>query len=881
MAISPDMIEQEIARREALAAGQSFTSIPGEPQTRVTTDTVPNKPGFAVPLPGNLPGVAALPGLETQTPEGTYQGAQAPIPPQALDPVEAEIQRREKASAPGGQGETALQRFDQTVLSVLPPDSTLRGALTTLGRAGANFNEKLAQYLGAAPDALDEQLQRVGLRLFDKPNASANAIRKYMKDAGLDVRRTEDFAGQLGRGIFEAAVTTGAWYAALPRFLALNGIKAGSVMGEVVKKIGEFSAKHPTLFTAQNVGAATGATVAEEDIGGPVATLIGGAVGSLVPGGVRGVARAVTYPARLVGRMIQGPMAEPAPILTPGTRTGVARDFAAGEREAQLGRLETERQGAIQQAGGPFASETGAASSAFEQRLTETEQVFRQQMRNMYQPYEGLQVDPTITVNRMARLQASVQPSELQGPNFPNDWAARIRALYVRDIPAEQAPAAVPFGQPLPTPSPARIEIVPTTLGDLINLRSDLLSAAANARRGAAGTPANMKQYRYLTRLAQGVQENIDTAVQGTPAEAGVRAANQFSHHFFDLFERGVIGRTFATETGRREAGTSPESLVQKMLDTGVSRNQDAFSQVTQMADFPPIGLGQYQTLQAAESAVRSIFHKVASAAPEGAEAWFAKNRTAIGSLARLGNELETTASRLAQIHTVEKGLQRDALARFIGTDPQVAFARLFSSSDPAAEAKALMQTMRLDSDALKAFRAGVIDQMLFATQGSGTQIKGLLSQPKINRMLREVLEPEEFGRLSRIAELGARMEGGEKTLGGRWTTSGLPILGRILGAQAGTTISHMMGRGNIQTPAIVSGIMRNWVTDSLGGIPAHELVARAIMDPHWERVLLSKVPATTKEAKSFNRTVRRLISTTHAMENQANPSEGEDSNER
>lgn len=866
MAITPEQFEADLQRREAALTGQTQTMVGGQPAETTTVLPDPAQKTF-------LPPGAEAPTLQ----QGRTMGAQADIPPAALDPVEADLQRREAASRPAS-GDSALKRFDQAVLSTVPPG--LRSTLSAMGRVGANFNDTLAKHLGATPDMVDEQLQKVGVRLFSQPNASANAIRGWMREAGIPVERTNDLEGQLGRGMFEGMIQSAAWYAALPRFLALQGIQAGSAIGEVVKKVGEWSLKNPGLFTAQNVTASQGATVAEEEIGGPLASLAGGAAGSMVPGIASAGVRAATYPIRAASRFIAGPEALPNPLLRPGTNTEAPRAFVAGERDAQQFRLAQEHEALIRGSG---PADVGAASTRLSRTLDEAETAARAHMRSLYAPYADTPVDPAITVNRMARLHQAVTPSEQAGPNFPREQMNMIDQLYVRRIPAEppgQPPAGVPFGQPLPPVSPgtpARIEIVPTTLDDLINLRSDLLRDAANARRGGADTPANPKRARYLNRLAQGVQENIDAATRGTPAEAGIQAANRFANQYYSMFERGIVGRTYTPTTGRREGATTDEGLAEKMLQTGRNRGQDAFAQLQRMDTPVPVGFGNYNTLQAAEQAVRAIFRQAAEAHPLGAEKWYAANRRTIGSMAQTAYDLEQTSRRLSQIHEIERNLGRDAISRFIGPDPQNAYARLFSAADPAADARRIMMSVGTDADALRGFRAGVTEQLLFATQGQGSALKGLFSQPKIDRMLREVLDPAEYRRLGRIAELGARMEAGEKTLGGRWTTSGLPILARIMGAQAGTTIAHMVGRGNIQTPAIVSGIMRNWVTDALGGIPPHELVTRAILDPRWERILMGKVPQTTAEAKTFTRTVRRLIATGSAISNQANPTPGDD----
>ena len=42
--------------------------------------------------------------------------------------------------------------------------------------------------------------------------------------------------------------------------------------------------------------------------------------------------------------------------------------------------------------------------------------------------------------------------------------------------------------------------------------------------------------------------------------------------------------------------------------------------------------------------------------------------------------------------------------------------------------------------------------------------------------------------------------------------------------------------------------------------VPPEELLARAIVDPRWERILLSRAPSTPAEMRSYAKSINRLL---------------------
>lgn len=872
-------VQAEIAQREAMIraaqTGQTQAIIGNEP-AQVTTEypMVPVKgkesttfmPSNEVPKGAEIstffPSPAALP------PPGPGE-TQAPIPAEAQDPIQAEIDRRQKAAEdvarPG-----FLQRADQWVMSVIPPE--WRPAATAMGRIGANFNDRLANTLGVAPDAADEAMRAVGVKLWDEPGAATRNIKSLMHEAGIPTAVTNDLEGQLGRGVFDGVASAAAIMLAAPYMVATQGSTA---LGRGVQEIAKWVQKHPWLNIEQNIGSGAGAQVAHENIGGPFADIIGAAVGGVaVPSTVRSLWRAGTYPIRAVGRFIN-PKVEPPPVLPPGTDLGIARGAAEQALKNEQAGITTARQQAIAAVGGPMRGQPEEAQLAFRKGIEETLGKYREQERTLWAPFDTVQVDTTPLIAATRALEKSLTPSAVS--SRPQEFIQRIYDLYTRPATPGTPPipgGMAPIGQPLPAAIPGTAatpgRIVPTTIEDLMTLRSEMLSAAAEARYGA--TP-NRALAKNLSKLSDAVLETISQGVAGTPTEAQIAEARAFSTRLNDLFTRGALGRVLRTAS-TREPAINPEQTVSKMLAPREGRQ--AFSQVQQIANEPIVALRTIRNLSDAETAVRSLFAEQAGRSPTGAQDWYRKNQRMLSEMASTSNDLATTSRLLDHFVAQENDLAKSALAKFAQQDPQRSFERIFSSMDPARDARQIMAALAKHSnaDATKSFRAGIIDYLIRANAGRGGTMEKYIAQPRIRDLLANTLEPDQYMRLRRIITAGARLESGDATFSARFGRTLMPIVFRIFGAQAGRTLSHMLGGSNIQTPAIVSGIFRNWAVDMFKGISPEELLTRAILDPRWEAILMSKVPENTAGMRDLNIRIRRLIYGTHGYVKSLNEGE-------
>jgi hypothetical protein len=139
--------------------------------------------------------------------------------------------------------------------------------------------------------------------------------------------------------------------------------------------------------------------------------------------------------------------------------------------------------------------------------------------------------------------------------------------------------------------------------------------------------------------------------------------------------------------------------------------------------------------------------------------------------------------------------------------------------------------------------------------------MKVLITEPKMDRTLNVIFDRAQRTRLDRIIEIGVRVENGDEKMLRRFARKGLNIIARVFGAQLGRTIARFGGGGTVQTPGIIAGVTKDWLVDALRGISVPELMARAVLDPKWEKVLLSRVPENPREIRRMIRWgVRPLI---------------------
>src|SRR5690606_11706800 len=84
-------------------------------------------------------------------------------------------------------------------------------------------------------------------------------------------------------------------------------------------------------------------------------------------------------------------------------------------------------------------------------------------------------------------------------------------------------------------------------------------------------------------------------------------------------------------------------------------------------------------------------------------------------------------------------------------------------------------------------------------------------------------------------------------------------LISRVLAAQGGRAVARFTGGGTVQTPGIFAAAAARAAERATRTMQPGSLFVQAIMDPKWERVLMSREPRTTAEMRKFTKSMQRL----------------------
>lgn len=216
---------------------------------------------------------------------------------------------------------------------------------------------------------------------------------------------------------------------------------------------------------------------------------------------------------------------------------------------------------------------------------------------------------------------------------------------------------------------------------------------------------------------------------------------------------------------------------------------------------------------------------------------------------AKLSSEFDRVASDINALRAERDVAEKSALARYAPRDANTAIQRVWSSSNPAKEARELMKTFRQDPDALSGFRNGMMDELLARTRNDPTRIQEAMANPKIDRLLRTTLPSDQYARLERITDVAVRLERGEWQTFAQQHASTFSTIASVFGAGLGRHIPRLIGMGGtVQTPGIFARIMREKTASFIFKDDPKRLFKEAVRDEAWEKLLLKKDPTSAKE---------------------------------
>ena len=229
-------------------------------------------------------------------------------------------------------------------------------------------------------------------------------------------------------------------------------------------------------------------------------------------------------------------------------------------------------------------------------------------------------------------------------------------------------------------------------------------------------------------------------------------------------------------------------------------------------------------------------------------------------------------AQAILKLEADRKAFESSAFARFATEDPETAIGKLFTMGNKVASARELVQKFQQDptGEALEMLRAGVMRSFLDRTKFNPDTMNVVLSQRDVREMMQEIFSPPQMGRLDKIIRSArqlsdpAMMSRTKRTINAAST-----IFGRVIGAQLGRSVARRLGGGTVQTPAIFARALGTSVDNWVKGMPIQELIARAVIDPKFEKILWSKTPETIQEAEKFLLNLKSVVAATGVAGNE------------
>jgi hypothetical protein len=720
----------------------------------------------------------------------------------------------------------------------------------------AGFNDSLAKAISLPRETVDRGMAMLGLDFMEHGSAQQQTV-DALNRMGIPTYQIDNLANKLGEGALPALATYAALQVSAPHMAAAQGTNTA---GYLMREIGGWAMKHPILGLWLGQTGAAGGKVATETTGSdnPLVQfggeLVGGMAGGAVAATGRGAAKLTGMAANKIAEELPGPIAsviqkynpfykQPAPVgkalIDRQMNAGDVQNFA----ENQVAGLSLQMDEAINRAVESVARRGTAAnqSRAFHESLVEAERISN---RLVSQQWGRVNQNVRIPVTDMQQGVMAFRMQLRDTPSVRPDERIREALRISSPIRHHNADGTVTTRPAAPTLRRLR--------DFMASIRNDIVEEEArDAPRDG--------YIRNLNQLRDVVEQQIADALPNDTTIAQARAAS-IAHH--DRFSRGPIADILARRY-RGDYRIAPSESVNALMDR--EGGLEAVQNISRDLSATP-GVGQFerQTLQRmvseAEQSIRNDFREAAAENPQAGVRFVEKNAEGIRGLARVSAELELAANKVQTAMQVKRDVEASALARFAQADPEKAVARIFSDKNPLSVARILIRNFDGDPQAMAGLQNAVMQELVMRRAGADpVRLQELVNSNTYGSMLQEVLSSDQFTRLKKIADIGARITTGEGSTMAEKIATPLTIFGRVIGAQLGRAVASNLGGSNIQTPGIFAQATAKQFERLTSSTSPQDFIINATLDPHWEKLLYSRIPTDIGSMRSAMLKYRRL----------------------
>lgn len=703
--------------------------------------------------------------------------------------------------------------------------------------AASTFNPLIPEVPGSAEVAAEVQGY--------EPEAkdATQALRDAAEAMGLPANVPDTILSRAGASTVTGLLMVGATVGARKPMAGMGAVSAGSsflkragaFLPRQVGRIGEEAVKRPGTMLAEEIGASVGSEAGSE-YGGPLGTIAGSF------GGARAGSAAVNTlkrPGNLISRLSK---TEPDPLIAPSVDPGDTTVAAQAFETHETNKIDTlikdvmDRNQPVAKARGWFAPIR--ESFEVQAELDASLRLAQKQAKNvMGRAYAGaipqtLRADVSSIQDEVTKMQA--------------EWQ---RAMGADAMPVDEIEEIMALGTHQGT----------ERLRKLHSIRSgilDRIAAGETKRREPLGGP-RMRNMRQIASL-------LDTFIaKNVPDPAAYAAARNTAHRYHAIFSESPIGEALRKNAVGR-AVVQPQEMATWLAGRygagGAVSDLDTFLKKEAIKGAPEV-----QKLF--EDSLRTAWREAAggmtaSAGAQAAEAFVKKIRPSMTKAVPVYSELRAHTKELATKLQRKADLDKNAAARWLrgargaDKDPLVSVRELFSSHTSLADTHALVKAMKSSPEGLAGFRNMVMGEYLRRNSGSAARLRDELKGPQ-GKVVKAALTKEQFAEFQQIIDTGARVaEGGSKA--GRKAGRALFLIGsKFFGAGFGRWTSKLTGGGTVQQPGILSNAFHNAAESILHEMPPEDMIAAAVMDKRWRRILYAKVPETSDEAAKMARAMR------------------------
>lgn len=739
----------------------------------------------------------------------------------------------------------------------------------------AGFNISLARALSLPRETVDRGLGLLGLDYMQYGGPQQQTI-DSLNRMGIPTYEVENLANKIGKGALPALATWASIQLAAPAMAANTGT---GTAGYLMRQVGEWALKHPVVGMWLGQTSQAGGKIATDTFGeNPLTEFAGELAGGAAPGaakfaagkvpGVRLAAKGVGKTADIIAETLPtdlgnaikkyNPFYNPlppaggkAPLIDAHSDANRIQTFA----KDQIYAAQTYQDKAIENAINsiPTSGTPAQVQTRTHDLLQQAEKISKRIVSGFW---DKVPLKTRIPVNELRQDIINLRKELVDSDNVrPDDMIEKV----INVVRLQQEPGSGKFIAPKPT------------IQKLRDLQSQIGTAITEERARDAPREGMV---RNLARISEMIDDHI---ARELPSNTSIEQARQMSKRHNDLFSRGPINDILSKRrTGdfRVPVADSVDTLLQKTdglaalkaVQEGVSsypripttKFQPKALRGRLVAVTPEEENTLNQLVKSAEDSIRTSFREAAESGPQKAVAYSQKNEDAIKALASVAGELNWAAQKVSVALAEKKAIQASALAKFAETSPEKAVQNIFAQKDPAAVARQLIVSFRGDPDALEGLRNQILNELIFSKgKTNPVLIQRLMQEPRTQNLLEATLSNDQWNRLKKMVDVAVKVgvedEQGFKSL--------LKAPFRTAGRLTGAFIGRRIAPGTLQGPAIFSQSFGKYMEQSLGGTDPSDLLSQAVLDPHWERLLYSRIPTNTRDMRAAMQNYRRIFS--------------------